>query len=75
MASLKKAIAAKCKDCIYDQAIAGSWLTQVEACTSVNSCALWPVRPLTIASINLQRKNNATSIAVADDAEDELTEV
>jgi hypothetical protein len=64
MASLKKAIAAKCKDCIYDQAIPGSWLSQVEACTSVKSCALWPVRPLTIASINQQRKNNAASAAV-----------
>lgn len=64
MASLKKAIAAKCKDCIYDPALPGSWLSQVEACTSVKSCALWLVRPLTIASINLQRKNNATAVVV-----------
>ena len=75
MASLKKAIAAKCKDCIYDRAIAGSWLTQVEACTSVTSCALWPVRPLTIATINLQRKNNATAVVVESDDEDELMEI
>jgi hypothetical protein len=64
MASLKKAIEAKCKDCIYDQAIPASWVEQVEAYTSVKSCALWPVRPRTRETIDMEHKNNAASAAV-----------
>lgn len=48
--SRAKAIAAKCKDCIYDPMDAGTWRQQVEACTS-QDCALWPVRPLSAAVI------------------------
>jgi hypothetical protein len=44
--SLRKAINAKCKDCIYDPLSGlGHWRQQVEACTA-KSCPLWPVRPL-----------------------------
>lgn len=40
--------------------VQGQWV----AWTGVNSCALWPVRPLTISSINQQRKNNAAPAVV-----------
>lgn len=59
MASAKKCIAEKCKECIYDPTEQGSWRHQVENCT-ITSCALHPVRPLTVASINgnRQKRNN-----------------
>jgi hypothetical protein len=38
------AIAAKCKDCIYDREAPGNWRQQVTGCT-ISSCALWPYRP------------------------------
>lgn len=62
MASLKKAIEGKCKDCIYDPAVAGTWREQVELCTSEKSCSLWPVRPMTVATINLNRKSRTEGI-------------
>lgn len=55
MASLKKCIEEKCKDCTYDPADTGTWRDQVERC-NVRSCALWPVRPMTVATINIIRK-------------------
>lgn len=43
--SLRAAINAKCKECLYDpRAGKGSWRQQVEACTSP-SCPLYDVRP------------------------------
>lgn len=43
-ASLRKAINAHCKWCIYDpKSGLGNWRQQVEACT-IERCALWPVR-------------------------------
>ncbi len=42
--SLRKAINEKCKDCIYDDLAAGSWLQQVTICSS-KSCPLYEVRP------------------------------
>ena len=44
MASLRKAINAKCKECIYDPYAKGTWRMQVELCTSLN-CPLFKVRP------------------------------
>ena len=45
MASLRSAIDAFCKSCIYDAVGGkGSWRQQVEACTSYR-CPLYPVRP------------------------------
>ncbi len=45
--SLRKAINAKCKDCIYDPLSGlGSWRKQVEGCPST-SCSLYPFRPKT----------------------------
>jgi hypothetical protein len=43
--SLRKAINAKCKACLYDQVGgSGSWRKQVANCTSF-TCALYGVRP------------------------------
>ena len=43
--SLRKAIDAKCKDCIYDPYDKGNWRDQGYACTSGN-CPLFDVRPV-----------------------------
>ena len=40
-----KAIAAKCKECIYDELDQGTWRLQVKAC-DITSCALHPYRPM-----------------------------
>lgn len=43
--SMRAAINAKCKDCIYDPNCGGgTWRQQTEACT-IKSCGLWPYRP------------------------------
>ena len=43
---LRKAIAAKCKDCIYDpESGLGTWRNQVYLCTA-KECPLYPVRPV-----------------------------
>lgn len=47
MASLRKAINAKCKECIYDPYEKGSWRQQAKGCTST-MCPLYPVRPTPI---------------------------
>ena len=57
MASLKKCIEQKCKDCSYDSQQSGSWRQQVENCT-VQSCALWEVRPITMETLHQRRKAN-----------------
>lgn len=38
------AIAAKCKDCVHDPAVPGTWRQQVALCTCTD-CALWVHRP------------------------------
>ena len=67
MASLKQAIADKCKDCIYDPLAGGTWRSQVEACRSTK-CPLWLVRPITVETLNANRKkaNAATEHSVID---------
>lgn len=46
MPSMRAAINAKCKDCIYDPMPGnGNWRQQVDACKSEKTCALWPFRP------------------------------
>ena len=59
MASAKKCIAEKCKECIYDPTEPYSWRKQVENCP-ITTCGLYPVRPITVASINnkRQQRNN-----------------
>ena len=44
--SLRRAIDANCKNCIYDNQAPGTWRQQVTLC-SVASCSLYPVRPVT----------------------------
>jgi len=77
MASLKKCVEAKCKDCTYDQASPGSWRQQVEDCR-VTSCPLWIVRPVTMETVNARRKDknggDAALNAVIDNLEDEEDE-
>ena len=41
--SLRKPVDEKCKDCIYDPTVPGTWRQQVFLC-SANSCPLWGVR-------------------------------
>ncbi len=41
----QKAIAAKCKECIYDELDQGTWRQQVKAC-DIESCDLHPYRPM-----------------------------
>lgn len=44
--SLRKAINAKCRECIYDpNSGMGNWRQQVASCTS-QTCPLWPARPI-----------------------------
>lgn len=43
--SLRDAIDAKCKSCIYDPGSRGKWREQVAACVSAN-CSLFDVRPV-----------------------------
>jgi hypothetical protein len=54
--SRTKAINDMCKMCIYDHKAPGTWREQVEACTSVNSCPLWPYRPVSVSTVNVNRK-------------------
>ena len=42
--SLRKCINEKCRDCIYDSIVPGTWRQQVTLC-SAKSCALYDVRP------------------------------
>jgi hypothetical protein len=44
MPSLRRAIDATCRSCIYDPFAEGTWREQVTACVSAN-CPLHPVRP------------------------------
>ena len=48
--SLRKAINENCKNCIYDNQAAGTWLQQVTLCL-VTSCSIYPVRPVTKSAI------------------------
>lgn len=42
--SLRAAVNAQCRDCVYDPSQPGSWLDQVANCCGY-SCPLYPVRP------------------------------
>ena len=79
MASLKKCIEAKCKDCTYDEKAPGTWREQVELCR-VTKCALWPVRPVTVATLNANRKLKTIGVDIdalvdglEEDEDDEVT--
>ena len=49
-ASLRAAIDAACKQCIYDPQAPGGWRQQTHLC-SCQRCPLWPVRPLSESAI------------------------
>lgn len=42
--SKRKAIDAKCKDCMYDHLDKGTWRQQIDGCWDIN-CSLWWHRP------------------------------
>ena len=42
--SLRKAIDAKCRECLYDECVGQNWRKQTHAC-EITKCPLWPVRP------------------------------
>lgn len=46
--SLRAAVNSKCRECIYDPCVPGSWPHQLPACRIVK-CALHPYRPLSKA--------------------------
>lgn len=48
--SLRTAIDAACKQCIYDPQAPGGWRQQTHLC-SCQDCALWPVRPMSASGI------------------------
>jgi hypothetical protein len=48
--SLRKAIDANCRSCVYDPANAGNWRQQVTMC-SCHDCAIYPVRPVSSSDI------------------------
>jgi hypothetical protein len=52
----KSKIRAFCCHCIYDPYQQGSWLKQVEKCTSLH-CPLYSVRPLPIGRTHKEAKN------------------
>jgi hypothetical protein len=54
--SLRGAINAFCKHCIYDPVQEGNWRQQVTACTS-KKCPLYPVRPKSEAPIEGEEKS------------------
>lgn len=73
--SRTKALNEMCKSCIYDKAAPGTWREQVEACGSQH-CPLWQHRPMTVATVNLQRKSRTLDIdALVADMEDEREEI
>lgn len=62
--SLRAAVNAKCRSCIYDPGSGnGTWREQVEACSSSN-CPLHPCRPISGAKTG-KRSCGATSARVA----------
>jgi len=52
--SLRQAVNAKCKECIYDPHSSGTWRKQIFECTS-NNCPLYPFRPTPIDTSSKQR--------------------
>lgn len=60
--SLRAAVNAKCKDCIYDPLAGGTWRAQVAACTC-KGCPLWPHRPMPIAKPGAAAGEDSTDSA------------
>jgi hypothetical protein len=73
--SRTKALNEMCKTCTYDKAMPGTWREQVENCSSQH-CPIWQHRPMTVATITMNRKVRATDAdldmdAILDNLEDE----
>jgi hypothetical protein len=72
--SLRAAIDAKCKDCIYDPGSGnGGWREQVAGCCSSN-CPLHSVRPLPVKATNpaAELRDRAALVIEADGHEQSL---
>lgn len=63
--SLRSAINAKCRSCIYDPDAPGRWREQVAACCSSN-CALHSIRPVPRSCMDGGRINPRATHAIAD---------
>ena len=48
--TLREAINANCRSCVFDPANAGNWRQQVTMC-SCHDCAIYPVRPVSSSDI------------------------
>jgi len=70
--SRTKAINDYCKGCIYDQKAPGTWREQTENCTSGPTakapCPLWSYRPVSVSTVNGNRKTRIVDDAVDIDA-------
>lgn len=60
MASLRKAVDAMCKDCIYDESAKGTWREQVSRC-GCTECPLFEVRPQPAAATPPNKPETATT--------------
>jgi len=58
--SLRAAINAFCRSCLYDPHEPGRWREQIEACTATD-CPLYPVRPRSRASKPLEAHAQAAA--------------
>ena len=67
MRSPIKAIAAKCKDCVYDEldAGAGGVNAQIEACGDM-TCSLYMYRPLTVATKQVKKEERIAKMSVVE---------
>jgi hypothetical protein len=63
---LRQAINQKCRDCIYDPQVKGSWRAQVETCT-ITECSLHPYRPRCRASKSDARVRNGADFVHSGD--------
>lgn len=58
--SRTKAINDYCKGCIYDPKAPGTYREQIENCPSGPGskvpCPLWPYRPVSVSTVNVNRK-------------------
>lgn len=62
--SLRSAINAACRECLFDPKEEGGWREQIEACTSFR-CPLYPVRPIP------RRRGSQATVTVASDTPQE----
>lgn len=66
--SLRKAINAQCKECIYDPFAKGAWRMQVEACPCTG-CPLYAVRPRSRAAKSAHNEAVKAGLLEGEDVE------